>query len=134
MADKAYMDSYKERMRQLGSVIAREPEAQEALNQSIVAMKKIATRLANTDYDDCDECEECGRKGLSPDLAAKTLGYIAKVVSETTRLLEYAKGNAESRTEVKGLEDLLRVLKPNQFEQVCTWIEQGENEGNKSLN
>ena len=128
------MTDYQERMRRLGSVIANEPEAQEALKFSITAMKKIAIRLASTDYEDCDECEECGRKGLSPDMAAKALSHIGKVVNETTRLLEYAKGNADSRQEFKGLEDLLKVLSQDQFTQVCKWIEHADNEKDQALN
>jgi len=125
---KQYMEDYKSRMRNLGSVIMKEPEAQDALNNCIVAMQSLSRQMANTDYENCNPCGACNRKGLEPDIAAKTLSYIGKVVNETTRLLEYAKGNADRRTEVKGLEDLLKVLNKDQFNLVCQWIEHAERE------
>lgn len=61
-------------------------------------------------------------KKQSPEQLAKTLSYVAKTMDETARLLEYAAGRADSRTEVVGLSDLLKYLSNEQFEQVQGWI------------
>jgi cytochrome c553 len=129
-----FMEEYKHRMRNLGSVIMREPEAQNAMNNCILAMEKIAIQLASIDYENLNPCDKCHRKGIEPEGGAKSLSYIAKVVNETTRLLEYAKGNADQRSEIKGLEDLLKVLSQDQFTQVCAWIEAREFDKAKELN
>ena len=64
-------------------------------------------------------------KKSSPEAIAKTLSYVAKTMDETARLLEYAAGRADSRTEVVGLSDLMKHLTNEQFIQVQTWIEEG---------
>ena len=57
-------------------------------------------------------------KNMSPEALAKTLTYVAKTMDETARLLEYAAGRADSRSEVVGLSDLLQLLNPDEFERV----------------
>ena len=64
-------------------------------------------------------------KNSSPEAIAKTLSYVAKTMDETARLLEYAAGRADSRSEVVGLSDLLKYLTNEQFEQVQIWIGAG---------
>ena len=61
-------------------------------------------------------------KKSTPEQLAKTLSYVAKTMDETARLLEYAAGRADSRSEVVGLSDLLKYLTNEQFEQVQGWI------------
>lgn len=76
-------------------------------------------------------------KKMKPDALAKTLSYVAKTMDETARLLEYAAGRADSRSEVVGLSDLLKYLSNDQFEQVQAWIAVGtkrENTGTKPEN
>lgn len=104
--------------------LCRPGEIQQALDHAARALEKLSLRMANADYEDDHFCEACGRKGIGPEQAGKTLAYVAKMINEITRLRQFAKGEADQRTEVVGLGDLLKVLSNDQFLQVQTWIEQ----------
>ena len=92
----------------------------EALSNSVKVMKTVSQKLVDADYDG-GYCEECGRKGQSPESLAKTLSYVAKTVDETTRLLEFTQGRADSRPD-NGIADLMKLLSPEQWSTFQSWI------------
>lgn len=131
----AWTDTINSSMKDGHSVVRKEKEAQKALDNCCVAMENISRQLAETDYTQTFPCEHCGRKGLEPAEAGKTLAYIAKVINDVTRLLEFAKGNADQRAEIKGVDELLKFLTHEQFQTVCGWIQERETfEQAKQLN
>ena len=89
--------------------------AVDSLNDAIVAMAKIAKVMKEADY-----------STMKPTDAAKTISYLAKMVDEVVRLMEFAKGAPDSRSEVVGLSDLLKVLTQEQFYQLQDWIAAGK--------
>jgi len=89
-------------------------KAIESLNHAILAMAKIAKVMKDADYE-----------GMKPTDAAKTMSYLAKMVDEVVRLMEFAKGNPDSRPDV-GLGDLLRFLTNEQFNQFNEWVSAGK--------
>ena len=94
--------------------ITESGKAIQSLNDAIVAMAKIAEVMKHADY-----------TGMKPENAAKTMSYLAKMVDEVVRLMEFAKGNPDSRPDV-GLGELLRFLTNEQFKQVNDWIALGK--------
>jgi hypothetical protein len=86
----------------------------QSLNDSILAMKKIAERLKDADY-----------SKMKPEVAAKTISYLAKMVDEVTRLMEFAKGGPDHRTDI-GLGEFLRYLDAEQFSQLNEWVAAGK--------
>lgn len=88
-----------------------------AIRYSIKAMHKLAQRMAETDM--IDNIED-------PAKAGQTMAYLAKMVDGMTRLIQFAKGEADSRTEVVGLVDLLQHLTNDQFAQVQAWVAESE--------
>lgn len=115
-------------------IIRKEKELGKALDNCCVTMENITAQLAATDYTQTFPCEHCGRRGLEPAEAGKTLSYLAKMVNDITRLLEFAKGNADQRAEIKGLDELLKFLSHEQFQTVCKWMAEREFETAKQLN
>jgi hypothetical protein len=107
------------------SVLNRVEEAVNALDFSAEALEKLSKHMAGIDYGSEKPCDKCGRKGVSPEVGGKTLAYLAKVVNEQTRLLEYQRGNADSRTEITGVAELMKALTDEQFAQVNSWYEEG---------
>lgn len=96
-------------------------DAWDALSNSVQTMKKVSRALLDADYDG-NFCEACQRKGPSPESLAKTLSYVAKTVDETTRLLEFAQGRADSRPDT-GLADLMKLLTAEQWQTFQSWIQ-----------
>ena len=130
-----WTDTINASMKDRHSVIRKEREAQKALDNCCVAMENISEQLATTDYTNTNACEHCGRRGLDPHEAGKTLAYLSKVINDVTRLLEFAKGNADQRAEIKGVDELLKFLTHEQFKTVCAWIQERETfEQAKQLN
>lgn len=107
------------------SVLTRIDEALSAADNAALALNKLSEHLAQYDFSSENPCEACGRKGMSVEAAGKTQAYIAKVLNETTRLLQFERGKADSRTEVVGVADLMRALTNEQFEQVDRWYREG---------
>ena len=105
------------------SVLTKSDAAINSLNHATLALEKIAVHMAGLDYGNENPCEACGRRGLSAEAAGKTFAYIAKVVNEQARLLEFAKGKPDSRTEVTGLADLMKLLSNEEFETVSRIID-----------
>ena len=70
--------------------------------------------------------KEADYSTMKPTDAAKTISYLAKMVDEVVRLMEFAKGAPDSRSEVVGLSDLLKVLTQEQFYQLQDWIAAGK--------
>ena len=60
-----------------------------SLNDAILAMAKIAEVMKTADY-----------SKMKPENAAKTMSYLAKMVDEVVRLMEFAKGNPDSRPDI----------------------------------
>ena len=108
------------------TVLNEVDRASNSLDHSVKAMEKLSVYLSELDYGEQNQCSECGRKGLTAEQGGKTLAYIAKMVNEITRLLQFAKGEPDSRTEIKGLDTLLAYLSRDQFDQLTTWIEEGQ--------
>ena len=90
-------------------------DVKEAVNSTLRSLNKI-----------CNELEKADFAGMKPDVASKVAMNLTKSVDELTRLMALVQGNPDSRTEVVGLGDLLKFLSNEQFEQVSTWIEQGQ--------
>jgi hypothetical protein len=107
------------------SVLTEVEAAVNSLNYASKALEKLSKHMASIDYGDQNPCEHCGRRGISPEAGGKTLAYVAKVVNEQARLLEFAKGKPDSRTDVVGIGELLKVLTGEQFTQVSAWIDEG---------
>jgi hypothetical protein len=107
------------------TILPNPGEAVSALEHAIIALEKLSHHISGMGYEDYRYCEVCGRKGLTPEEAGKTLAYMAKVVNELTRLFEFAKGKPDSRTEVMGLNDLMRLLSNEQFVTLTGWLEAG---------
>ena len=95
-------------------------DAYEALSNSVKVMKQVSEKLLTADYDG-DYCPECKRKGVGPESLAKTLSYVAKTADETTRLLEFVQGRADSRPDT-GISDLMKLLTPEQWSTFQSWI------------
>ena len=95
-------------------------DAYAALSNSVKVMKIVSEKLAEADYEG-EYCPECKRKGMAPESLAKTLSYVAKTVDETTRLLEFTQGRADSRPD-NGIADLMKLLKPEQWEIFQGWL------------
>jgi hypothetical protein len=85
-----------------------------SLNDAILAMAKIAKALKDADY-----------TKMKPENAAKCIQQLAKMVDETTRLMEFAKGNPDSRPDI-GVQDFLKYLSNEQFVQLNEWISLGK--------
>ena len=105
------------------SVLTKSEAAINSLNHATLALEKLAVHLSSVDYAAENPCEVCGRKGISTEAAGKTFAYVAKVVNEQARLLEFAKGKPDSRTEVTGLADLMKLLSNEEFETVSKIID-----------
>ena|SRR3990167_2428491 len=85
-----------------------------SLNNALLAMQKIAVVLKDADY-----------STMKPENAAKTMSYLAKMVDEVVRLMEFAKGNPDSRPDI-GLQDFLKYLSNEQFIQLNEWVASGK--------
>lgn len=105
----------------------------DGLNSAVLAFQKLAKHLEGVDYANEKPCDICNRRGISPEQAGKTIAYVAKVINEIERLLQFAKGEADTRTEVVGLKELLKFLKPDQFALLNQWITEGQSSANPSL-
>ena len=101
--------------RRTSIVLDKRTEAEEAISNAVIALQKIAAELAAQDY-----------QGKDPDKIARTGAYLAKIVDETVRLIEYLDGNPDSRPDL-GLGDMLKYLTAEQFQQFSKWIEDGKN-------
>ncbi len=112
-----------------GAAICAESEdaGYKAINQSFLALEKLTLYVQEFDIEGQHYCPECGRKGVSLDTAGKTAAYISKVTNDTVRLLEFARGNADSRAETTtGMSDLVKGLTSDQLAQVLAWIDENE--------
>lgn len=107
------------------TVLTRVDEALSALDNTVLALEKFAKHLASAEPGDERPCDACGRKGISLEQAGKTHAYLAKVVNELTRLLQFERGKPDQRTEVTGVADLMKALTNEQFDTVQRWYEEG---------
>lgn len=116
------------------TVLANPEDAVRALDFTVTSLLKIAEHMASIDYGRENPCDACGRKGISPSEAGKTTAYMAKVVNELWRLIDFARGKADRRTEVVGIGELMKVLTNEQFAQVQKWYEEGLDAENRRPN
>ncbi len=97
-----------------GLVLPNPEDSIISLKNLSASLRKISQKLADSDFE-----------SIKPGELAKMASYVAKTIDEQARLMEFAKGNADSRSEVVGLSDLLKVLTQDQFDQVQAWIAAG---------
>jgi len=103
------------------NLVEDQAHAQAILRNCATSIKRLSEGLANVDLGGVS-CDKCGRKGLGAEALGKTLAYTTKSLDGIYRLMEFAEGNADSRAEVVGLSDLLKVLTPEQFETFQGWV------------
>jgi hypothetical protein len=92
-------------------------EATKAVNSAIEALRRVSEYLAQVDF-----------AGMKPEVAARTGAYLAKMVDEIARLVEFSQGKADSRPEI-GLRDLLPVLTDEQFKELTRWVDEAKAAG-----
>ncbi len=102
----------------LPKILNNPEDAVIAVDHQAKAMRFMSEMLTSDEF-----FQKC--KKMTPDVLAKTLSYVAKTMDETARLLEYAAGRADQRTEVVGLSDLLKYLSNDEFSQVQLWLQAG---------
>src|SRR5262245_35372550 len=78
-------------------------EAARAVNTAIEALNKVSEYIAQADL-----------TNMKPEIAARTLAHLAKMIDEVARLVEFAHGKADSRP-APGLSELLPLLTNEQF-------------------
>ena len=120
--DKTYAQALAAELRR-STPLTKSKDAIEGLNYAATALKKLAVHMASIEFGEEKFCEHCGRKGISPEAGGKTLAYLAKVVNEEFRMLEFAKGKPDQRTEVTGLADLMKLLTNDEFKTVSEIID-----------
>ena len=113
MADAYLARKGAEIKKRMSIVLENRSTAEVAIADSITALSKIAFELKSQDY-----------QGKDPDKIARTGAYLAKIVDETVRLIEFLDGNPDSRPDI-GLGDMLKYLTAEQFRQFSQWIEEG---------
>lgn len=89
-------------------------EAAKAVNTAIAALNKVSDYIAQADV-----------TNMKPEIAARTLAHIAKMIDEVARLVEFSRGKADSRP-APGLGELLPYLTNEQFETLSRWIEEAQ--------
>lgn len=137
--------------------VLRDPDlAERAVLNALKAMLKQSQALADADYAtamtikqvrrylDKGPGEMAGILGIKPDLyekweskttavdVAKAMAYTTKMIDETYRLLSFAQGGPDARTELT-LGDLLKYLTAEQFEEFTKWIEEGKKRGDAEV-
>lgn len=85
------------------------------LQDAIEALQKQASALKNAHYDPS-----------KPDALARSFHHTAKVLDETARLIEFAKGKPDSRTALSPSQDKdwIQVLTDDQLEQLMRWVDE----------
>jgi hypothetical protein len=85
-----------------------------SLNDAILVLAKIIQGMKEKDL-----------STMKPAEAAKTGAYLVKIADEMVRLLEFSKGNPDSRPDI-GVQDFLKYLSNEQFVQLNEWISLGK--------
>jgi hypothetical protein len=85
-----------------------------SLNDAILVLAKIIQGMKEKDL-----------SLMKPAEAAKTGAYLVKIADEMVRLLEFSKGNPDSRPDI-GVQDFLKYLSNEQFVQLNEWISLGK--------
>jgi len=79
----------------------------------------------------CPECKAVVSVPLSVTERSKGLSNISAMLDKVVRLGQLVKGQPDGHMKVSGVPmhaSVLQGLKPWQFEQVCTWVEENERE------
>jgi hypothetical protein len=91
------------------------PDTQELIDDGYAAMKRLAKQLKETDFEDLSNIQK-----------GQLFAYVAKAMDGMVRLDFFRRGEADSRTEVVGLDSLFQYLTDEQFTQVQAWIAEGQ--------
>ncbi len=83
-----------------------------AIQDALEAMQKQARALKEASYE-----------GRSPEIVARAFNHTGKTADELFRLLEFAKGQPDSRPDLG--RDWLGVLTDEQLETVGRWVAEG---------
>jgi hypothetical protein len=95
------------------------------------ALLKQSKALEQADYDTHEvsiRCASCGKRGKhlidapSPDVVARAAAHTSKVVDGIVRMAQFAKGQPDSRPDMKG--DWLRVLPDDKLRIVQGWMDE----------
>ena len=132
---KALLQATQEAVQRAASICAEdEREGYKAISNSFKALAKITDYVQSYDLAGQKYCPECGRQGISLDSASKTAANVTKVVNDCVRLLEFSKGNADSRAETTdGFKDLVQKLTSEQLSQVMAWMDENSVEKTTTL-
>lgn len=106
------------------TLVAQE-EALEVINQGVRVMQRIVEYLETANLEG-GYCTVCKRRGVSVAEASKAAANLVKCVNDLGRYVHFDRGEADSRAEVKGLDELLKYLTREQFDTVWKWVEDGE--------
>jgi len=82
-----------------------------AIQDALEAMQKQASALKEASYD-----------GRSPEIIARAFNHTGKTADELFRLLEFAKGQPDSRPDLGT--DWLRALTDEQLKTVARWVDE----------
>lgn len=109
------------------STIADETKAYGSIDAGFESLQNVTAYLKNFDIAGQHYCETCGRKGVSYESAGKVASYLAKILNDTVRLMEFHKGNADSRAETKTpMQDLVKSLTSDQLSTVLKWMDENQ--------
>jgi hypothetical protein len=123
MDSKTLLRATQDAVRNAASIADTTP-GYEAIAEGFKSLLKIVRYCNTYDVENQHYCPECGRKGISFDAASKAAANLTKVVNDTVRLMEFHKGNADSRTEtIGGMEDLVKKLTSDQLATVLKWMD-----------
>ena len=98
-------------------------EATTAIGYAVNALKLMLERLANAQPGEYAE-------GSFKDVAQSS-AYVAKVVDEMTRLIQFMRGEPDSRQEVV-VDELVRRLSPEQLDTLDKWVKLQSSENQQS--
>jgi hypothetical protein len=99
-------------MEQAGGAGLNLEASRAAIEDAMIALGKQARALAEADY-----------STSKPEVIGRTFAYTAKVVDEIARLMEFAKGNPDSRPEVLGLDSIISILNDEQLDALTKKME-----------
>jgi len=91
-------------------------QANAALADNVAAIGNLGKQIKEKSTEVGDACPHCGRKGQTIESLAKTQSYVAKTTDEFYRLLNFAYGGPDSRTD-NGLDELLALFSAEELQQ-----------------
>lgn len=88
-----------------------------SVNDGVKLLQKMIHSMADDDLSE-----------MRPAEKGRNLAYLAKVIDEVARLVQFSKGHADSRPDI-GLEAFLDALTDKQYETWESWIAEARAEG-----